>query len=297
MEKYIIAIDLGTTSIRVIVFNKLGEVIKMFQEEFEQIFPKPSWVEQNPKEIWEVTEKLLNKALDLYDSRIECIGITNQRETTVLWDDQGEPIYNAIVWQSKQSVEICEQLISSGFESEVKNRTGLKIDPYFSASKIKWVKDNVGFKSKPVYFGTIDSWILWNLTGGNVHATDYSNASRTLLFNIYDLKWDQKLIDIFDLCDVILPKVCSSVYNYGTYKGIKISAMAGDQHASLFGQTCFAPGVIKNTYGTGCFLMTNTANVPVKSNSGLLTTIAWEINGEVSYALEGSIFIAGSVIT
>lgn len=312
MEKYILSIDQGTTSSRAILFNKQGENVGMSQKEYTQYFPEPGWVEQDANELWLSVLSVISNVLSenkIKPEQVEAIGITNQRETTVLWDKcTGMPVYNAVVWQSRQSNDICESLKKDGHEDLFRDKTGLRIDPYFSATKIKWIFDHVdGVKERAengeILFGTIDTWLLWKLTNGKVHATDYSNASRTLLFNIHDLKWDKELLEVLDIPSKILPEVKSSSEIYGYTNGdnlygleVPIAGMAGDQQASLFGQACFNEGMAKNTYGTGCFLLMNTGNKAVKSDCGLLTTIAWGINGEVNYALEGSIFIAGSAI-
>ncbi len=311
MEKYILAIDQGTTSSRVIIFNHDGLVVSFINKEFNQYFPKPGYVEHDALEIWESVKYCMDKALEkanLSLKDIDSIGITNQRETTVLWDSRtGEPIYHALVWQSSQSNDICADLINRGYSDIFKKKTGLRINTYFSGTKIKCVLDNVegAYKlAKDGYlrFGTIDTWLIWKLTNGASHITDFSNASRTLVYNIFELKWDEELLDILDIPKNILPKVVpSSGLNAYTDKatfGVKIpiSGIAGDQQAALFGQTCFEPGDVKNTYGTGCFILMNTGLEPKISNTGLLTTIAWGINNKVYYALEGSIFVAGSAI-
>lgn len=310
---YILAIDQGTTSSRAIVFDKMGNKVSSAQLEFRQICPKSGWVEHDANEIWHTTYEVIKEAINKSNvdvSLIKGIGITNQRETTVIWNKEtSEPIYNAIVWQSRQSQEICEDIIKKGYEQMIHEKTGLLINPYFSASKIKWILDNVDGARElanegKLAFGTIDTWLVWKLTEGKVHVSDYTNASRTMLFNINTLKWDDELLGLFDIPKSILPEVRSSSEIYGEatrlYKNFKvnipISGIAGDQQASLFGQGCFHKGDIKNTYGTGCFMLMNTSNKPVYSNNGLLTTIAWGINGKVEYALEGSVFIGGSSI-
>ena len=311
MAKYILAIDQGTTSSRVIIFNQEGKIVSFHQKEFKQYFPKPGYVLHDADEIWESVvfcmEKSLQKAKISF-SDIDAIGITNQRETTVIWDkSNSKPIHKAIVWQSSQTKDICDELINQGYQELFKEKTGLLINPYFSGTKIKWLLDNVKeaktlLSENRLAFGTIDSWLIWKLTNGKSHITDYSNASRTLIYNIHDLKWDQELLEILNIPKNILPKVVdSSGINAYTDKSIfgkevPISGIAGDQQAALFGQTCFMPGDVKNTYGTGCFLLMNTGKTPKVSKNGLLTTIAWGINGEVEYALEGSIFVAGSAI-
>ena len=311
LKKYILSIDQGTTSSRVIIFNKNGEIVSFVNKEFTQYFPAPGHVEHDALEIWESVEYCINQALKkakLTKNHIEAIGITNQRETTVMWDSiTGEPVCRAIVWQSSQTKDICERLIAEGHDKIFKERTGLLINPYFSATKVRWILDNCKqAKEKAekgtLRFGTIDSWIIWNLSKGKYHITDYSNASRTLLYNIYDLNWDKELLSILDIPESVLPKVVPSsginAFTDETSFGLKIpiSGIAGDQQAALFGQACFKPGDVKNTYGTGCFILMNTGQVPKQSNAGLLTTIAWGINDKVYYALEGSIFVAGSAV-
>lgn len=311
-KKYIIALDQGTTSSRAILFNKAGEVVEISQKEFKQHFPKPGWVEHNAQEIWgtilAVVAEVLSKT-DTDPGEIASIGITNQRETTVVWDkNTGKPVYNAIVWQSRQTAEICDELKNQGLNDKFRDKTGLLIDAYFSGTKVKWILDNVeGAREKAengdLLFGTIDTWLVWKLTGGKAHVTDYSNASRTLMYNIYDLKWDEELIEILGVPKSMLPEVKSSSEVYGETidyhffgKNIPIAGIAGDQQAALFGQACYEKGMAKNTYGTGCFMLMNTGEKAVKSEHGLLTTIAWGIDGKVEYALEGSIFVAGSAI-
>ncbi|PKK95287.1 MAG: glycerol kinase [Tenericutes bacterium HGW-Tenericutes-5] len=311
MGKHILAIDQGTTSSRVIIFNQEGKIVSFHQKEFKQYFPKPGYVLHDAEEIWESVvfcmEKALQKANLAYND-IDAIGITNQRETTVIWDKlTSKPLHKAICWQSSQTKEICDELIELDFQETFKTKTGLLINPYFSGTKIKWLLDNVKearslADNNQLAFGTIDSWIIWNLSKGKSHITDYSNASRTLIYNIHELKWDDELLNILTIPRTILPKVVDSsgisAYTDESLfaKKIPISGIAGDQQAALFGQTCFNPGDVKNTYGTGCFLLMNTGNTPKLSQNGLLTTIAWGINGEVEYALEGSIFVAGSAI-
>ncbi len=308
--QYILAIDQGTTSTRAIVFDKLGNTIAVAQEDITQYFPKPGWVEHNPMEIWETvlnTVKEVSKKVGA--KNIAAIGITNQRETTVVWDKRtGKPVYNAIVWQSRQTVDICEALKARGLDPEVRYKTGLLIDAYFSGTKIKWILDHVAGAQEEAFagnliFGTIDTWLLWNLTEDHVHATDYTNASRTMLYNIRECTWDAELLAAFDIPVSMLPKVMDSSGIFGHVKkdvlgmeGIPVAGIAGDQQAALFGQGCFSPGMAKNTYGTGCFMLMNTGNEAVASNNGLLTTIAWGLNGIVEYALEGSIFVAGSAV-
>lgn len=309
-KKYVMAIDQGTTSSRAILFNKSGDIIKVTQKEFTQIFPKPGWVEHDATEIWSSVRSVVAEILsDVDASEIATIGITNQRETTVVWDkNTGVPIYNAIVWQSRQTMGICDDLKAKGLNDTFRAKTGLLIDAYFSGTKVKWMLDNVeGARAKAdagdLLCGTIDTWLVWKLTGGKVHVTDYSNASRTLMYNIYDLKWDEELLEHLTVPASMLPEVKPSSEVYGNttkeaFQGLElpISGMAGDQQAALFGQTCFESGMAKNTYGTGCFMLMNTGEKAVPSNNGLLTTIAWGVDGKVEYALEGSIFVAGSAI-
>lgn len=311
-KKYIMALDQGTTSSRAIIFNYNGEIIQMAQKEFTQYYPKPGWVEHDPMEIWGTQSGVLREVLETAGIRpdeIVAIGITNQRETTVVWDkNTGKPIYNAIVWQCRRTANICDELKEKGLEDYVKENTGLVIDAYFSGTKIKWILDNVeGAREKAekgdLLFGNIDTWLIWNLTRGRVHVTDYSNASRTMIYNIKELKWDKKLLDELGIPASMLPEVRPSSEIYGvtdpkTLGGaqIPIAGIAGDQQAALFGQACFKPGLAKNTYGTGCFMLMNTGEEVVRSKNGLLTTIAWGVDGKVEYALEGSIFVAGAVI-
>ncbi len=310
MDTYI-SIDQGTTSSRAILFGEDGSILKTCQMEFEQIFPKPGWVEHNPEEIWETTKSVLK---DLYHSnitkkhKIRGIGITNQRETTILWDKKsGKPLYNAIVWQDRRTSDFCKSLVKQGLEETVINKSGLVIDPYFSATKIKWILDNVpGARSKAekneICFGTVDSFLLWKLTGGKVHATDATNASRTSLYNIESLEWDNELLKIFDVPKSLMPVVMDSNSHFGNISKdiinveLPILSILGDQQAAAVGQACFRPGSIKSTYGTGCFVIINSGKKIIKSNSRLLGTICYKINGEVTYALEGSIFIAGAVV-
>ncbi|MEP7187149.1 MAG: glycerol kinase GlpK [Rhodanobacter sp.] len=311
-KQYILAIDQGTTSSRAILFDHQGRIAGMAQREFGQIFPEPGWVEHNPREIMTsvlstITEVMNNAQVDA--TAIAGIGITNQRETAVVWDKAtGQPIYNAIVWQSRQTRDICDQLKADGHEDMVREKTGLLIDAYFSGTKVKWILDKVdGARERAakgeLLFGTIDSWLIWNLTGGKVHVTDVTNASRTLMYNIHELCWDDELLAMLDVPRAMLPEVRSSSEIYGTTQGqhffgheVPIAGIAGDQQAALFGQACFEVGMAKNTYGTGCFMLMNTGEKAVASKNGLLTTIAWGIDGKVEYALEGSIFVAGSVI-
>ena len=310
-RQYMMALDQGTTSSRAIIFNWNGESVSVAQKEFTQIYPKSGWVEHDPMEIWAsqisvAQEALLRQGLSQRD--IAAIGITNQRETTVVWDKEtGEPVYNAIVWQCRRTADICEKLKADGMEQVFREKTGLMLDPYFSGSKLRWILDNVpGVRERAendkLLFGTIDSWLIWKLTGGSVHITDVSNASRTLLFNIHTLDWDDELLGIFDIPRSMLPEVRASSEVYGeTDPGIfgfavPVAGAAGDQQSSLFGQACFAEGDVKNTYGTGCFMLMNTGNKPVASNSGLLSTVAWKIGNDIIYALEGSVFVAGAAI-
>ncbi|SDL30148.1 glycerol kinase [Maridesulfovibrio ferrireducens] len=311
-KKYVLSIDQGTTSSRAIVFNKKGDVVNVTQKEFTQIFPKSGWVEHDAMEIWSSVQSVVAEALahpDISGSDIATIGITNQRETTVVWDKTtGKPVYNAIVWQSRQTMDICNELKEKGLDPMFREKTGLLIDAYFSGTKVKWILDNVdGARAKAengdLLFGTIDTWLLWKLTGGKVHVTDYTNASRTLMYNIHDLKWDEELLKHLTVPASMLPEVRPSSEVYGTTKKEKfqglevpISGMAGDQQAALFGQACFSEGMAKNTYGTGCFMLMNTGEKAVPSKNGLLTTIAWGVDGKVEYALEGSIFVAGSAV-
>lgn len=308
-KQYIIALDQGTTSSRAVLFNKTGEIVAIEQQEFKQIFPNSGWVEHDPNEIL-LSQKVVFEALlknnNVSPTEIDSIGITNQRETTVIWDkNTGQPIYNAIVWQDKRTSSICDELKSKGYEEHFSNSTGLLIDSYFSGTKIKWILDNVKgarelVDNDSLLFGTIDTWLIWNLTKGKVHATDYSNASRTLLFNINTLQWDQKSLDILTIPTKILPSVKNSSDDFGIFEykshNIPIRGVVGDQQAALFGQCCFSPGDAKNTYGTGCFMLMNTGEKKIKSNNGLLTTIAWGIDDKVEYALEGSVFIAGAAV-
>ncbi|MBU5306457.1 glycerol kinase GlpK [Clostridioides mangenotii] len=311
-KKYIMALDQGTTSSRAIIFNKEGEIVRVAQKEFSQIFPRAGWVEHDAMEIWGSQSGVLREVIETAGIRpdeIASIGITNQRETTVVWDKHtGKPIYNAIVWQCRRTSELCDDLKQRGLEDEFKEKTGLLIDAYFSATKLKWILDNVeGSRDRArngdLLFGTIDTWLIWNLTRGKVHVTDYSNASRTMMFNINTLKWDEEILNELDIPKCMLPEVKPSSCLYGYTDDhmlagaeIPISGCAGDQQAALFGQTCFDEGTAKNTYGTGCFLLMNTGEKPVRSKNGLLTTIAWGIDGKVNYALEGSIFVAGASI-
>ncbi|KSU62785.1 glycerol kinase [[Bacillus] enclensis] len=312
METYILSLDQGTTSSRAILFNKKGEIVHTSQKEFTQHFPKPGWVEHNANEIWgsilSVIATVLSEA-NVKPEQIEGIGITNQRETTVVWDKEtGTPIYHAIVWQSRQTAGICDELKTQGLNDTFREKTGLLIDAYFSGTKVKWILDNVeGAREKAekgqLLFGTIDTWLIWKMSGGKAHVTDYSNASRTLMYNIHELKWDSELLEILGVPESMLPEVrpSSEVYaktipHHFFGQEIPIAGAAGDQQAALFGQACYEKGMGKNTYGTGCFMLMNTGDKAVKSDNGLLTTLAWGIDGKVEYALEGSIFVAGSAI-
>ncbi|NQX63388.1 glycerol kinase GlpK [Paenibacillus qinlingensis] len=309
---YILSLDQGTTSSRAILFDQKGSIVHTSQQEFKQYFPKPGWVEHDANEIWlsiqSVIATLLSES-EVQPTEIAGIGITNQRETAVVWDKHtGMPVYHAIVWQSRQTADICEELKAQGLNDLFRERTGLLIDAYFSATKIKWILDHVeGARARAeqgdLLFGTMDTWIIWKLTGGKAHVTDYSNASRTLIYNIHELKWDEELMGHLDIPAAMLPEVRSSSEVYGHTQenlffgaAIPIAGAAGDQQAALFGQACFEKGMAKNTYGTGCFMLMNTGNHAIPSRSGLLTTIAWGLNGKVEYALEGSIFVAGSAI-
>jgi glycerol kinase len=309
MSKFIIALDQGTTSSRAVLFDERGSIQGIAQQEFTQIFPQSGWVEHNANEIWNtqlgVLQKLASeKKIDA--KSIVAIGITNQRETTVIWDRKtGEPIYNAIVWQDKRTAFICEELKSRGLTDYVRENTGLVIDSYFSGTKIKWILDNVqGARQKAengeLAFGTIDTWLIWKLTNGKSHVTDFSNASRTMVYNIRDLKWDEKLLSELKIPKAILPEVKPSASHFGSWNlngvEIPIAGVAGDQQAALFGQACFEPGMAKNTYGTGCFMLMNTGSKIQQSKNGLITTIAWGLDGKVEYALEGSVFIAGAAV-
>jgi glycerol kinase len=309
--KLIMSLDQGTTSSRAVLFNHKGAPIEIAQQDFTQIFPQPGWVEHNPIEIWESqisTAKEVLKAAEDSNLEVIAIGITNQRETTLVWDKTtGEPIYNAIVWQDRRTASFCDELRANGKTEAIKEKTGLILDAYFSATKLKWILDNVeGARAKAnnneLCFGTVDTWLVWKLTKGEKFITDVSNASRTMLFNIHSLDWDQELLDIFNIPRSILPEVKESSQIYGETseglfnKRIPISGIAGDQQAALFGQLCTEKGMVKNTYGTGCFLLMNTGKEPVYSKNNLLTTVAWKINGEVNYALEGSVFVGGAAV-
>lgn len=311
MTQYIMALDQGTTSSRCILYNKKGELISVAQKEFGQIYPKPGWVEHDAMEIWSTQMGVAQEAMLKINAsykNIEAVGITNQRETTVVWDKRtGEPVCNAIVWQCRRTAEYCDQLKAKGLTKMFQERTGLLIDAYFSATKLKWILDNVeGARQRAeqgeLLFGTIETWLIWKMTRGRVHITDYSNASRTMMFNINTLNWDDEIVKVMDIPKCMLPQVRASSEIYGETDpeflggSVPIAGAAGDQQAALFGQTCFTRGEAKNTYGTGCFLLMNTGEKPIYSDNGLLTTIAWGLSGKVNYALEGSIFVAGAAI-
>ena len=310
-QQYVLAVDQGTSSSRAIIFNKQGESCAVAQKEFTQYFPTSGWVEHNPKEIWATEATVIFEAMEklgINGSNIAAIGITNQRETTIVWDaETGEPVYNAIVWQDRRTAELCDRLKAQGLTEIIHHKTGLIIDAYFSATKIKWILDNVsGARERAeqgkLRFGTVDSWLVWQLTGGKLHITDATNASRTMLFNIHTLQWDEELLQIFGIPRSMMPDVksCSEVYGYAgpTLFGcqVPIGGIAGDQQSALFGQLCTEPGSVKNTYGTGCFLLMNSGEKPIMSANNLLTTIALQRDGKVTYALEGSIFVGGSVV-
>ena len=311
MEKYILALDQGTSSSRAIVFDQYGQTKAVSQKEFTQIFPKPGWVEHNPMEIWSSQASVIAEAItsiDINGLNIAAIGITNQRETTIVWDaETGEPVYNAIVWQDRRTSEFCDCLKRDGRTDLIRSKTGLIIDAYFSATKILWILENVPGARKradegKLRFGTVDTWLIWMLTRGEVHVTDVTNASRTMLFNIHTLEWDKELLNLFGIPESMMPEVKSSSEVYGYTKTtlfaheVPIAGIAGDQQAALFGQMCTEPGSVKNTYGTGCFMLMNSGERPIMSSNNLLTTIAWKIGDTVNYALEGSIFVAGSVV-
>ena len=311
MQRYILSLDAGTTSNRAILFNYSGEIVAVAQQEFEQIYPQSGWVEHNPETIWETQFQVLKEVLqkaDVKPDQIESIGITNQRETTVLWNRKtGKPVYNAIVWQDRRTADTCDDLKAQGLEKLIAEKTGLVVDAYFSGTKIKWILDNVPGTRKlaeegNLAFGTVDTWLLWKLSGGKLHVTDVSNASRTMIYNIHNLQWDEELLKFLDIPATVLPEVKPSSLVYGTTDadlvgyGIPIGGIAGDQQAALFGQMCINPGMVKNTYGTGCFVVMNTGNQPIISKHKLLTTIGWQIGNEVTYALEGSIFMGGAVV-
>ena len=309
--KFILALDQGTTSSRAVLFDHEGKIRAVAQREFKQHYPQPGWVEHDPVEIWKTQEETVFKAMHqagVHCEDIVAIGITNQRETTVVWNRKtGQPIHNAIVWQDRRTTSICDQLKADGTEALFQQKTGLRLDPYFSGTKIKWLLDHVdGARAQAergeLAFGTIDSWLLWNLTRGQKHITDITNASRTLLFNLHTQQWDAELLNLLDIPESLLPEVKSSSEIYGEANrflcecGCPISGIAGDQQAALFGQACFEPGSAKNTYGTGCFLLMNTGSKPVVSNHNLLTTVAWKLGDEINYALEGSVFMGGAVV-
>ncbi|MBE6114328.1 MAG: glycerol kinase GlpK [Erysipelotrichaceae bacterium] len=312
MEKYVLAIDQGTTSSRAIIFDHTSNVVAQAQKEFKQYFPHPGWVEHDANEIWLSVLAVLSEVIQtsgIRPTQIEAIGITNQRETAVVWDKTtGLPVYHAIVWQSRQSSDICDWLKENNYEEMIKSKTGLRVDPYFSGTKVKWILDHVeGAREKAekgeLLFGTIDTWLIWKLSGDQVHVTDYTNASRTLLYNIFELKWDEELLTLLNIPSCMLPEVrpSSCIYAktapYHFFNAeVPIAGVAGDQQAALFGQTCFEAGMAKNTYGTGCFMLMNTGTEPKVSTQGLLTTIAWGLDDKVEYALEGSVFVAGSAI-
>ena len=311
MKKYLLALDQGTTSSRSILFTKEGDMVSVAQKEFTQIYPQAGWVEHDPMEIWSTQLSVTTEAMAKIGASavdIAAIGITNQRETTVIWDkNTGKPIHNAIVWQCRRTADHCEQLKSEGFDKVIKAKTGLALDAYFSGTKVSWLLDNVpGAREQAnagnLLFGTVDTWLVWQLTKGKVHASDYSNASRTMLYNIHTLEWDQEILDKLNIPRSILPEVLPSSHVYGNASAellggeIPIAGIAGDQQAALFGQCCFEPGMVKNTYGTGCFTLMNTGTKAVESKNGLLTTIAWGEGGKVEYALEGSVFIAGAAV-
>ncbi len=310
-KKYILALDQGTTSSRAILYNAEGEAVKIVQKEFPQIYPQAGWVEHDPMEIWGSQSGVVSELLattGIAAEEIAALGITNQRETTIVWDKKtGKPIYNAIVWQCRRTSGICDELKASGMEDAIRQSTGLVIDAYFSATKIKWILDHVEdarrkAENGDLLFGNVDTWLIWNLTRGRVHVTDYSNASRTMLYNIHELKWDDRILKALEIPFSMLSEVKSSSMVYGVTDArlfgaeIPIAGDAGDQQAALFGQACYTPGMVKNTYGTGCFMLMQTGEAPARSDHGLLTTIAWGIDGKVYYALEGSIFIAGAAI-
>ena len=311
MEKYIMALDQGTTSSRCILFNKKGEICGLAQKEFTQIYPQPSWVEHDPMDIWASQQSVLAEAMakvGITFDQIEAIGITNQRETTIVWDkNTGTPVYNAIVWQCRRTAKMVDELTVDGFDDYIREVTGLIPDAYFSATKVRWILDNVeGAKEKAqkgeLLFGTVDTWLIWQLSGGQVHVTDYTNASRTMMYDIHKLQWDETILERFEIPTSMLPEVKSSSHIYGytaeniVGSKIPIAGVAGDQQAALFGQCAFTKGEVKNTYGTGCFLLMNTGDIAVKSKHGLLTTIAIGLDGKVQYALEGSVFVAGAAV-
>lgn len=311
MEKYIMALDQGTTSSRALIFDREGHIRSMAQKEFTQIFPQPGWVEHDPNEIWSSQVAVAAEAMSkigINGQNLHALGITNQRETTIVWDRAtGEPIYNAIVWQDRRTSVLCDELKEKGLTEWIRQKTGLVIDAYFSGTKVKWILDNVpGARQRAMLgklaFGTVDSWLVWKLTRGRTHVTDVSNASRTMLFNINTLQWDTELLELLQIPESVLPRVASSseIYDYTNTtffaSKVPIAGMAGDQQAALFGQMCTSPGMVKNTYGTGCFILMNTGNKPFISKNNLITTVAWQVDGKTSYALEGSIFIGGAVV-
>ena len=311
MKNYVLSLDAGTTSSRAILFDQKGNLIAIAQQEFTQIFPKKGWVEHNPNEIWETQVSSVKKVLSMADispEQIDSIGITNQRETTIIWDRAtGIPVFNAIVWQDRRTAKICEGIISQGKSDIFTQKTGLVVDAYFSATKIKWILDQDPELRDRAHdgelaFGTVDSWLIWNLTGGVTHVTDATNASRTMIYNIHEHKWDQELLDLLEIPNTLLPNVTNSSEIVGNTDpsilgtSIRIAGIAGDQQAALFGQLCLQPGDVKNTYGTGCFCIMNTGEQPVISKNNMLTTIAWQINNEVTYAIEGSVFTAGALV-
>ena len=310
-DQYILSLDQGTTSSRAVLFNRTGDIVSVAQKEFRQIYPKPGWVEHDPQEIWSTQAGVAAEAVThagLNGTSIAAIGISNQRETTIVWDrETGRPLYNAIVWQDRRTADFCDELKEQGLEKMVRAKTGLPIDSYFSGTKIRWILDNVdGARERAnegkLCFGTVDSWLVWNFTKHELHVTDVTNAARTMLFNIHTLEWDDELLEMLDIPRSMLPEVRSSSEIYGKTKttvfasAIPLAGIAGDQHAALFGQMCTQPGMVKNTYGTGCFLVMNTGDKPVESKNDLITTIAWKIGDQVNYALEGSIFIGGAVV-
>lgn len=311
MEQFILALDQGTTSSRAMLFNKKGEIVSVAQKEFRQIYPKPGWVEHDAQEIWSSQAGVAAEAVasaGVNGKALSAIGITNQRETTVVWDRKsGKPIYNAIVWQDRRTSDYCDELKEDGHAEKIQKKTGLVIDSYFSGTKVKWILDNVeGARKKAekgeLAFGTIDSWLIWNLTQGELHITDVSNASRTMLFNINSMEWDDELLHLLNIPETMLPEVRPSSEKYGNTNAtifsnqVPIAGIAGDQQSALFGQMCTEPGMVKNTYGTGCFMLMNIGDEPLKSDNNLLTTVAWKMNGKINYALEGSVFIAGAVV-
>jgi glycerol kinase len=310
-DQYVLALDQGTTSSRAMLFDRNGNVVSIAQKEFQQIYPQAGWVEHDPQEIWSTQAGVAAEAVTrvgLSASSIAAVGITNQRETTIVWDrESGKPVYNAIVWQDRRTASMCDEFKARGLEALVRSKTGLPIDSYFSATKIRWILDNVeGARDKAkqgrLAFGTVDSWLMWNFTRHALHVTDITNASRTMLFDIHARRWDDELLDAFDIPRSMLPEVRTSSEIYGSTQGsvfaadVPLASIAGDQHAALFGQMCTDAGMVKNTYGTGCFLVMNTGEQPIESRNNLVTTIAWQIGDQVNYALEGSIFIAGAVV-